>query len=155
MDENTVFQRTDNATFQVVAGEAIVIRMDTGAYYSLNQVGTDFWEGLDGRTPLHQHAQTIADKYNRETADFITQLRQLAQADGDVSHQAQQLADEYDVDVTLVTDNLSSLAGPDADAHAAALAQEFAVTPEVVTADLLELAAELLMERLVEEVSVQ
>ncbi|MFQ5420793.1 MAG: PqqD family protein, partial [Anaerolineae bacterium] len=83
MDENTVFQRADNATFQVVAGEAIVIRMDTGAYYSLNEVGTDFWELLDGRTPLHQHAQAIADKYNQKTADFIAQLRQLAAGDGD------------------------------------------------------------------------
>ncbi len=148
MDKNTVFQRSDNATFQVVAGEAIVIRMDTGAYYSLNEVGTDFWEGLDGRTPLHQHAQTIADKYNQKTADFIARLRHLAVNGGN----AQQLAAEFDVPMELVTDNLPPLRGASAEAHAAALTADFTVTPAQVTADLLELAGELLSERLIEEV---
>lgn len=147
MDENTIFQRADNATFQVVAGEAIVIRMDTGAYYSLNEVGTDFWELLDGRTPIAAHAATIADKYNQKTADFIARLRHLAINGGD----AGQLAAEFDVPLELVTDSLPPLRSASAEAHAAALAADFTVTPAQVTADLVELATELLAERLIEE----
>lgn len=145
MDQNSVLQRSENATFQVVAGEAIVIRMDTGAYYSLNEVGTDFWELLDGRTPIAQIAEAIATKYNQKTAAFIDGLRSLAQNGGD----ARELADQFDVPEELVTDNAPLLVGETAVAHAAALSAEFTVTPAAVTSDLLELATDLLAEKLV------
>lgn len=148
LDQAVILRRSDNATFQVVAGEAIVIRMDTGAYYSLNEVGTDFWELLDGQTALQGHAATIAAKYNQKTADFIARMQTLALQGGD----AQELADAFDVPLALVTDNLAPLRGAGAAAatHAATLTAEFSVVPSEVTADLLELAADLLAEKLVE-----
>jgi hypothetical protein len=62
----------------VVAGEAILIHMDTGTYYSLNKVGTEFWNLLDGEQTLHTHAATLAAQYNVETALVLNDLVELA-----------------------------------------------------------------------------
>lgn len=56
----SVFQRSPSATHQTVAGEAIVIDLDTGSYYSLNETGTWLWENLDGRRNVEQLAQELA-----------------------------------------------------------------------------------------------
>lgn len=45
----SVLMRATHATHQVVAGEAILIHLNSGQYYSLNQTGTWLWEHLDGR----------------------------------------------------------------------------------------------------------
>ena len=64
MDSTTTLKRSDNATFQSVAGEAIVIHLPTGKYFSLNRVGTELWEMLDGRRSISEHAAFLAQKYN-------------------------------------------------------------------------------------------
>lgn len=75
MNGNTIIQQSSNATFQTVAGEAILIRMDTGTYYSLNAIGTEFWEMLDGQKTITDHATVIANKYEVDvpmvTADMV------------------------------------------------------------------------------------
>jgi hypothetical protein len=74
MNQNTILKKSDKATFQIVADEAILIHMDTGTYFSLNKVGTEFWGMLDGKTALGEHAGIIADRYavdsNMVIADF-------------------------------------------------------------------------------------
>lgn len=57
----SVFQRSPNATYQTVAGEAIVIDLNSGSYFSLNETGTWLWENLDGRRTLRQLAQELAE----------------------------------------------------------------------------------------------
>lgn len=71
-------QRSENAAFEVVAGEAILIRLDTGTYFSLNKVGTEFWEMLDGRQSISDHAAVIAEKYDVDTAMVTADLLELA-----------------------------------------------------------------------------
>lgn len=149
MDHTTILARSANATFQVVAGEAILIRMDTGTYYSLNPVGTDFWELLDGQTTINQHAHAIATKYNAKSDAFISDLQTLA-ARPHTPADLQALADQYDVDTSLVSEFVPLLAGPDAAQHAAALADTYTVSPQLVAADLIELASKLLAEKLIE-----
>ena len=53
--------RSPDASYQIVAGEAIVIHLKTGVYYSMNEVGTAFWNLLDGRRTVAECAQAIAD----------------------------------------------------------------------------------------------
>ena len=60
MDKNSILQRAENVTFEVVADEAILIDINTGTYFSLNEVGTEFWEMLDGTQTIEQHAAVIA-----------------------------------------------------------------------------------------------
>jgi hypothetical protein len=78
LDETTILQRSDNAAFEVVADEAILIRLDTGTYFSLNKVGTEFWEMLDGRQSISDHAAVIAEKYEVDTAMVTADLLELA-----------------------------------------------------------------------------
>ena len=75
MNQNSILKHSDKATFQIVADEAILIHMDTGTYFSLNKVGTELWEMLDGKATLGQNAGIIAQKYSVTTdqvlADFV------------------------------------------------------------------------------------
>jgi hypothetical protein len=78
LDETTILQRSENAAFEVVADEAILIRLDTGTYFSLNKVGTEFWEMLDGEQSISDHAAVIAEKYEVDTAMVTADLLELA-----------------------------------------------------------------------------
>lgn len=72
-------QRSPAATHQVVGGEAIIINIDTGAYYSLNDTGTMFWELLDGQRTIADCARTIAARYEvDDTALVEADLLELA-----------------------------------------------------------------------------
>lgn len=79
MDVITIIKRSENATFQTVAGEAILIDLQTGKYFSLNRVGTEFWEMLDGEQSLAQHAATLATKYNVDAEMVTADLVELAE----------------------------------------------------------------------------
>ena len=84
----TILARSENASYEVVAGEAIVIDVNTGTYFSLNKIGTEFWEMLDGAQSVQQHAATIAQKYDVDAGMVTGDLLELAQTmvkDGIVS----------------------------------------------------------------------
>ena len=78
MDPSTRLQRSPNATFQVVADEAILIHLQTGVYYSLNEVGTAFWQLLDGQLTLSDCAAHIATEYNAPADVVLADLDELA-----------------------------------------------------------------------------
>lgn len=79
MDTSARLKRGAKAAFQVVAEEAILIHLDTGTYYSLNRVGTEFWERLDGAQTLAEHAAALAGQYNVDTAMVTDDLLELAE----------------------------------------------------------------------------
>jgi len=78
LNKDSILQRAENVTFEVVADEAILIDIRTGTYFSLNEVGTVFWEMLDGEQTIEQHAATIAAKYEVETSMVVADLLELA-----------------------------------------------------------------------------
>jgi hypothetical protein len=57
---DSILQRSADASYQVIAGEAILIHLKTGVYYSLNEIGTAYWNLLDGRRTVADCAQAIA-----------------------------------------------------------------------------------------------
>jgi hypothetical protein len=63
MDQTARLRRSQNATYQTVAGEAILIDVNSGVYYSLNEVGTVFWELLDGTRTVAECATQISAEY--------------------------------------------------------------------------------------------
>ncbi|MAU00804.1 MAG: hypothetical protein CL608_26970 [Anaerolineaceae bacterium] len=79
MDKNSILQRAENVTFEIVADEAILIDINTGTYFSLNEVGTEFWEMLDGEQTIEQHATVIAQKYEVDTSMVVDDLLELAE----------------------------------------------------------------------------
>lgn len=78
MNKDSVLQRAESVTFEVVADEAILIDINTGTYFSLNEVGTEFWEMLDGVQTIGQHAIILSTKYEVEEAMVVDDLLELA-----------------------------------------------------------------------------
>lgn len=78
MTPETILTRSPKATYEVVAGEAILIHLDTGAYFSLNAIGTEFWQMLDGQQTIHDHATMVANKYNVDVPMVLADLLELA-----------------------------------------------------------------------------
>ena len=78
MDAQTKLQHSPNATFQVVADEAIVIHLQTGVYYSLNEVGTAFWNMLDGQLTIGECAGRIATEYSAPPEVVLADLLELS-----------------------------------------------------------------------------
>lgn len=79
MSPDTVLNRSAQATFQIVADEAILIHLDTGTYYSLNRVGTEFWQMLDGEQTIRQQAERIAEQYDVDPDMVAEDLIELGQ----------------------------------------------------------------------------
>ncbi len=71
-------QPSPNAAHQLVGEEAILINLNTGSYYSLNDTGTRFWQLLDGQRTIADCAQLIAGEYEVEAAEVQTDLLELA-----------------------------------------------------------------------------
>ena len=135
MDANAKLKRSDNVTFQVVADEAILIRLDTGTTFSLNKVGTEFWQMLDGRRTIEEHASALADKNNRIVQSATEGLTALAtRIAGDFGTQAQALIE-------------------DLRQYAQSVASKYLVGTPLVVGDLLELAEKMAADKLVESVA--
>jgi len=79
-------QRNPAATHQGVGDEAIIINLETGAYYSLNDTGAMFWELLDGQRTIAACARLVAEKYEVDDVAMVeADLLELAtefQAEG-------------------------------------------------------------------------
>lgn len=78
MDANIILKRAEGVAFEVVADEAILIRLDTGTYFSMNKIGTEFWQMLDGKQTVAQHATTIAGKYGVDMPMVVADLLEIA-----------------------------------------------------------------------------
>ncbi|MCC7361316.1 MAG: PqqD family protein [Anaerolineales bacterium] len=78
MDAQTRLRHSPDATVQEVAGEAILIHLQTGVYYSLNDVGTAFWNLLDGALSIEACAQSLAAEYNAPADVVLADLLELA-----------------------------------------------------------------------------
>lgn len=71
-------RRSPDATHQTVGEEAIIINLNTGAYYSLNDTGTMFWEMLDGQRSIADCARLIATEYEVDLSVVEADLLELA-----------------------------------------------------------------------------
>jgi hypothetical protein len=78
MKETDILKRSPSATHQAVGEEAIVIDINSGAYYTLNETGTIFWELIDGQRTIADCASQIASQYEVETGVVTADLLELA-----------------------------------------------------------------------------
>ncbi len=67
-----------HAIAQVIEGEAIVINLTTGAYYSLDGTSAMAWQILADGMPLDRAARAIALHYDVDTSVARTDLESLA-----------------------------------------------------------------------------
>lgn len=78
MTPETVLTRSDSASYEIVADEAILIDVNTGTYFSLNSVGTEFWQRIDGARSVSDIAHELAEKYNVDSGMVTDDLIELA-----------------------------------------------------------------------------
>ncbi|MBL7198362.1 MAG: PqqD family protein [Candidatus Omnitrophica bacterium] len=53
----------DNVTYRVIDGEAVILNLDDGNYYSLNEVGTKIWEAINRQKSLGKILSLLKEKY--------------------------------------------------------------------------------------------
>jgi hypothetical protein len=71
-----------NITWRVVDGEALILDLNSGYYFSLNPVATEIWEALQSGADIPRIVQTISLKYQADArvvehdlSELITDLR--------------------------------------------------------------------------------
>lgn len=79
MRRSTILARSASVSYEIVDSEAILIYLESGEYYSLNQVGLAFWNRLDGLQTIAQHAAAISETYDAELDEVVSDLLALAE----------------------------------------------------------------------------
>ena len=63
-----VFRRNDSVVTRDLAGEKVIIPVrgrvgDLGSIYTLNAIGSDVWNLLDGHRPVHEILKQLQNEY--------------------------------------------------------------------------------------------
>ena len=53
----------EGVIYRNIEGEAVVLNLDNGFYYSLNELGTDIWEMCDGTVNIQEMIKCVYDEY--------------------------------------------------------------------------------------------
>jgi len=70
-------QQAEGVTFREVGGEAVLLNLNTGTYYGLNEVGTFVWQQMDGEHTIDDLVGAICATYAVEQGQAITDVRRL------------------------------------------------------------------------------
>jgi hypothetical protein len=66
-----------NVIHEVIDGEAVLVSMETGSYYSIDNVGADIWGYIESGLSIPQIVEAIAEHYtgsHEEIAEGVNQL---------------------------------------------------------------------------------
>ena len=83
-----VFRRNDSLVTRDLAGEKVIIPVrgrvgDLGSIYTLNAVGSDVWNLLDGKRPVHEIVNRLQREYEVDpvtlSADILRLLAEMQQ----------------------------------------------------------------------------
>jgi hypothetical protein len=64
---------------RVVAGEALVIHLSSGDYYSLDSVGTRVWENIDGTRTVEDLVELVLDEYDADRDQVVADVLRLVE----------------------------------------------------------------------------
>jgi hypothetical protein len=74
INQQGVFGRRDRVMMQQVEGDSVLLDIDSGEYYSLNEVGGRVWDLCDGTRSVASIADTLCSEYD------VTQQQALRDA---------------------------------------------------------------------------
>ena len=77
-------KNSDQVIERVVEGEALLIHLSSGDYFSLDDVGTRVWENIDGTRTIQDLAELLLVEYDADRDQVVADVLRLAE----------QLADE-------------------------------------------------------------
>ncbi len=58
--------RVEATAFRIIEGEAVILNLDSGIYYSLNAVGSKVWNLCDGSQSIRDIATAICAEFEVE-----------------------------------------------------------------------------------------
>jgi len=80
MDSSTCLAlRADNIAATIIDGEAVIINLSTGVYYSLTGAGVDAWTWIDQGHSLGAVGEALTSRYDVSLEQAISDARQLAE----------------------------------------------------------------------------
>ena len=80
MSSRTRFQRRQNILKQEAAGTVVLLNMDDGRYFALDEVGGRVWDLCDGSRTLSAIAAILAEEYEAPAATIARDLAELINA---------------------------------------------------------------------------
>jgi hypothetical protein len=79
--DTLIVKDTTKVIDRIVEGETLVIHLPSGNYFSLNAVGTDIWESIDGARTPRDLAEIVVVEYDvdveRAQADVLHLISDL------------------------------------------------------------------------------
>ena len=67
----------DSVVFRELDGEAVILDLDTGTYYGLNETGTRIWQLLGEGADTRAIVETVAREYDAEPAAIERDVARL------------------------------------------------------------------------------
>ncbi|OGR60171.1 MAG: hypothetical protein A2X36_12105 [Elusimicrobia bacterium GWA2_69_24] len=75
--KGTTWKHSEHVAWRKVAGEAVILDVDTAVYYSLNGVGLRIWELLGERKPEAEILDAITSEYDAPRQRIAEDLERL------------------------------------------------------------------------------
>ena len=80
MDRGTVVGRRERVMTQQVEGDAVLLDIDSGEYFSLNEVGGMVWELCDGSRSVEDVAELISSEFDVDTSAALSDAIELLES---------------------------------------------------------------------------
>ena len=71
--------KTDNTAATVIDGEAIIVNLTTGVYYSMDKVGAEVWEMIGQGLSTLKIAAAVAARYEIEQDKALVDIERLTE----------------------------------------------------------------------------
>ncbi len=79
MNSNTIIQRVEHVAWSNIDDEAILLNLENGFYYTLNEVGCDAWQLLDGKRTLRELGFELCHIYDVDQQQIEQDLYHIFQ----------------------------------------------------------------------------
>ena len=72
-----VIKRAEDIPWNVVDDEVVLLNLDSGHYYSLNESGRRIWELLDGENTIPDIIGVICEEFNVDQEKAVKDINEL------------------------------------------------------------------------------
>jgi trimethylamine:corrinoid methyltransferase-like protein len=77
MKNESIVKRGEDTPWNIVDDEVVLLNLDSGHYYSLNESGRRVWELLDGENTIPDIINTICEEFDVEQQEAAKDINTL------------------------------------------------------------------------------
>lgn len=66
-----------NVIHEIIDGEAVLVRLDTGSYYSIDKAGAEIWSFIENGATVNQIIEEISNRYVGNHGDIQNGVNQI------------------------------------------------------------------------------